>query len=79
MRTRTRRPGQGRLSVSSMWSSSPTMPAEPPMGLTGRVTPPQSAHRWEEQPMAPALPHLESAVSSPSLVAAAAVPTIPTL
>ena len=49
------------------------------MATTGPVTPRQSAARSEEQPQEPALHPSESAVSSPSLVAAVAAPTTPTL
>merc|ERR1711997_225194 len=68
-----------RPSVSSTLSNSPTLPVELPMATTGPVTPRQSAARSEEQPQEPALHPSESAVSSPSLVAAVAAPTTPTL
>ena len=70
---------RGRFSVSSMLSNSPTLHAELRMATTEPVTPRQSAAPSEEQPPEPVHLPSEFAVSSPSLVAAVAVPTTPTL
>merc|ERR1712061_624446 len=68
-----------RLSVSSTWSRSPTLPVEPLTGTMEHVTLPLSALLLVEQHQEPVLRHSECAVSSPSLVEEVAVLTTPTL
>ena len=60
-----------------MWSHSPILLVELPMDTMEPATPHLNVPAREELPLAP-VPHLlESVVSSPFLVEAAAVPTTP--
>ena len=62
-----------------MLSLSQILPVELRTAITEPVTPRQNAAPSEEQPPEPVHLPSEFAVSSPSLVAAVAVPTTPTL
>ena len=68
-----------KVSVSSMLSPSPTLPVELRTDTMEPVTPRQSAVPSEEQPPEPVPLPSEFVVSFPSLVAAVAAPTTPTL
>lgn len=68
-----------KVSVSSTLSLFPTLPVELRTATMEPVTPRQNVVPSEEQPPEPVHLPSEFAVSSPSLVAAVAVPTTPTL